>query len=139
MSDSYSSSYINPLFKGAVKILIIINILVFIIAHIFGHIPWLVLFGLVPALVFTRFMLWQLVTYFFMHFGLWHLILNMLMLWMFGSVIENTWGSKRFLIYYFFTGIGAGIGRGFHPTIQILRVYFSANVCPDSIGGSHGS
>ncbi|MCG2712250.1 MAG: rhomboid family intramembrane serine protease [Candidatus Omnitrophica bacterium] len=95
--------------RGVVKTLIAINIAVFIIIHIFKSIPWFSIFGLVPALVLSRLMIWQLLTYLFLHFDLWHLVLNMLMLWMFGEVIENSWGSKRFLSYYFFTGAGAGL------------------------------
>ena len=55
------------------------------------------------------FRIWQLVTYMFLH-GSWsHVLLNMFSLWMFGRIIEQTMGQKRFLIYYFVCGIGAGI------------------------------
>ena len=53
------------------------------------------------------FMPHQLVTHIFMHGNLTHLIFNMFALWMFGKVLENVWGGKRFLIYYMFTGLGA--------------------------------
>jgi len=49
----------------------------------------------------------QLITHFFMHANFTHLFFNMFALWMFGKVLENVWGGKRFLIYYMFTGIGA--------------------------------
>lgn len=101
------SSPLQP--RGVIKILIIINIAAFVFISIFRNIAWHAVFGLVPNLVFSRFMIWQLFTYLFMHFGLWHLVLNMLMLWMFGAVIESRWGAKRFLFYYFLTGIGAGL------------------------------
>lgn len=52
---------------------------------------------------------WQLVTYMFLHGGFFHLLLNMFALWMFGVELENIWGQKRFLIYYFVCGIGAGL------------------------------
>lgn len=52
---------------------------------------------------------WQLVTYMFLHGGFFHLLLNMFALWMFGVELENTWGQKRFLTYYFLCGIGAGL------------------------------
>ena len=107
--SSYSDFGFGQQFRGGIKTLIVINIAVFVIIHIFRNIAWYAVFGLVPVMVFSKFMIWQLVTYLFMHFGLWHLVLNMLMLWMFGSIIENKWGSKRFLFYYFFTGIGAGL------------------------------
>jgi rhomboid family protein len=51
----------------------------------------------------------QLITYMFMHGSWMHIIFNMLAVWMFGSQLENFWGSKRFLIFYMATGIGAGL------------------------------
>lgn len=59
----------------------------------------------------------QLVTYMFMHsFTITHLLFNMFAVWMFGKVLESVWGSKRFLIYYMVTGVGAGL-------IQLLVIY----------------
>ncbi len=57
------------------------------------------------------FRIWQPVTYMFLHdqSGIGHLFFNMFALWMFGSVIERTWGEKKYLLYYLVTGIGAGI------------------------------
>ncbi len=55
------------------------------------------------------FHLYQLVTYMFMHGGFAHLFFNMFALWMFGGVIENTFGRNRFLIYYFVCGLGAAL------------------------------
>jgi membrane associated rhomboid family serine protease len=51
----------------------------------------------------------QIVTYMFMHGGFMHLFFNMFALYMFGRVLEMVWGPKRFLIFYMFTGVGAGI------------------------------
>ena len=62
------------------------------------------------------FYLFQLVTYMFTHVDFSHLFFNMFALFMFGSVIERTWGQKKYLIYYFVTGIGAGL-------IQLLVTY----------------
>ncbi len=50
---------------------------------------------------------WQFVSHMFMHGGVTHLLFNMLALWMFGSYLENIWGGKRFLIFYFICGVGA--------------------------------
>src|SRR5690625_2936508 len=65
---------------------------------------------------------WQLVTYMFIHAGFSHIIFNLFALWIFGQGIENYWGTKRFALYYFLTGIGAAlihmwIGGGGAPTI----------------------
>ena len=50
---------------------------------------------------------YQFVSHLFMHGSFMHLFSNMFALWMFGSVLENAWGAKRFLFFYFFTGLGA--------------------------------
>ena len=65
--------------------------------------------GLVPILVWKKFFLWQLVTYIFLHGGISHLLFNLIALWMFGGELENYWGSWKFLRYFFFCGVGAGI------------------------------
>ena len=64
---------------------------------------------LTPYTVTHQFAVWQLVTYMFLHAGFWHILFNMFALWMFGCELERTWGSRRFLYYYFITGIGAGL------------------------------
>lgn len=58
-----------------------------------------------------NFKIWQMVTYMFLHdpSGIGHLFFNMFALWMFGSVIERTWGERRYLLYYIVTGVGAGL------------------------------
>jgi membrane associated rhomboid family serine protease len=81
------------------------------------------LLGLVPALVWQKGFLWQLGSYMFLHGGFFHILLNMFALWMFGSDLERLWGTARFITFYFFTGIGAGLTtvlltpHGFIPTI----------------------
>lgn len=69
-----------------------------------------------------RFDLWQLVSYMFLHASLGHIFFNLFALWMFGQAIENFWGTERFVVYYFLTGIGAAllhmfIGGGGAPTL----------------------
>ena len=91
-----------------VKNLIIANVFIFLLASVWSGFP-VSLFAMVPRLVFSKLMIWQLVTYMFIHLDLWHLAVNMLMLWFFGPAIEAIWGRKQFLIYYFFTGIGAAL------------------------------
>jgi membrane associated rhomboid family serine protease len=66
-------------------------------------------FALVPILVWKKYFLWQLGTYIFLHGGVFHLLFNLLALWMFGGELENYLGSKKFLRYFLFCGIGAGI------------------------------
>ena len=92
-----------------VKSLLTINIIVFLLEYITGGTAMLYFFGLVPRYIVQRYYIWQFVTYMFLHGGLWHLFLNMFILWMFGSEIERYWGSRAFLKYYFITGVGAGV------------------------------
>lgn len=54
---------------------------------------------------------WQIFTHLFMHGDFGHLLFNMLALWMFGSMLENIWGAKRFLIFYFACGLGAALAH----------------------------
>ena len=58
---------------------------------------------------FQFFQPWQLVTYMFSHSDIFHILFNMLMLWMVGSMLEYNMGSKKFLLYYMICGIGAGL------------------------------
>lgn len=60
----------------------------------------------------------QLVTYMFMHGGFEHIFFNMFALYMFGGVLENLWGTKRFLFYYLLTGVGAGIVQQLFWTVE---------------------
>ena len=63
---------------------------------------------------------WQFVTYMFLHGSLMHLVFNMFALWMFGYALENIWGPKRFLVYYFITGIGAAL-------VHYMVIHFQIN------------
>jgi membrane associated rhomboid family serine protease len=92
---------------AAVKMLIGVNVAMFVLNII---VPAMTLrLGLVPAAVLRDFAIWQPVTYMFLHDtgGLGHLLINMLALWMFGTELERTWGTRFFLKYYFICGIGA--------------------------------
>ncbi len=92
---------------SVVHYLILANLVVFALQLFVPRLTWQL--ALTPADVTQRFYLWQLVTSMFLHDGIWHILFNMLALWMFGLDIERVWGPRRFLYYYFFTGIGAGL------------------------------
>jgi membrane associated rhomboid family serine protease len=66
-------------------------------------------FAIIPIEIFTSFKIWQLFTYMFLHGGFWHILMNMYFLWMFGTELEQAWGSRQFLKFYFICGIGAGL------------------------------
>jgi membrane associated rhomboid family serine protease len=91
----------------AVKVLIWTNIAAFLVTLVLPSLVYYV--GLVPAAVIEQFWLWQLVTYMFLHGGLFHILFNMLALWMFGVELERLWGTQFFLKYYAMTGVGAGL------------------------------
>jgi len=105
-----SASLLFPSFPPGVKWLIFANVAIFVLQILFadyGRI-WLSLFNLMPYDV-VRGQVWQLVTYMFLHGGIGHILFNMLTLWMFGAAVEQTWGTRRFVQYYFICGIGAGV------------------------------
>jgi membrane associated rhomboid family serine protease len=66
-------------------------------------------FALSPYRVWNQYYIWQLFTYMFLHGNFFHILFNLFSLWMFGNELESYWGSRRFLFYFFFCGIGAGI------------------------------
>ena len=68
-----------------------------------------------------RFIPSQLITHMFMHGSLGHIASNMIMLWFLGSAMENYWGSKKFLIYYMLTGLGAS---AFYITVKSLQYHY---------------
>ncbi|MFC1514856.1 rhomboid family intramembrane serine protease [Candidatus Omnitrophota bacterium] len=109
----------------AIKGIIIANLGVFLLMSLVSRLD-LYYFALVPSLFIRRFMVWQVVTYMFIHAGLWHLAINMLMLWFFGPALEYRWGTKQFLFYYFICGIGAGL----------CSVLFSLNSVLPIVGAS---
>lgn len=89
--------------------IIIINVVVYFLQQTFNNQLIVYYFGLTPVLVFGKGFVWQICSYMFLHGGMFHIFLNMYALLLFGSHIEHAWGSKKFLAYYFFTGIGAGL------------------------------
>jgi membrane associated rhomboid family serine protease len=88
-----------------IKALIWTNIAMFVAAWLMPSLTQYL--GLRPDDVVTRFYLWQPVTYLFLHAGFFHILFNMLALWMFGVELERLWGTRFFLKYYFLTGVGA--------------------------------
>jgi membrane associated rhomboid family serine protease len=108
---TYRRSFFDGYFPAGVKWLLIVNTAVFILTGLLGSsfADDISLLALAPVAVVFHLAIWQLVTYLFLHGGVWHLVFNMLTLWMFGSPLERDWGTRRFLKYYFICGIGAGL------------------------------
>ena len=123
VNNKFNSSF----FTDGIKLLISINFLIFLLQSISNQERILFqLFGIVPSNTVFNFMIWQPFTYLFFHGGIWHVLINMFVLWMFGSELEKIWGKKIFLKYYFFTGIGSGI----------ITVIFSLNSSIPVVGAS---
>ncbi len=93
---------------NVVLTLIAANVAVFFV-EMLAPTTFVLTFGLVPPLIVKRLYLWQFVTYMFLHGNFAHLFFNMLALYIFGHDLEMLWGARRFLFYYFVTGIGAGL------------------------------
>ena len=122
--ESYNSNLFIPF---GVKILIIINICVFILAEISGQRNiFFTSFGIVPFQVWSNNHIWQLFTYLFVHGGVLHIFFNMFVLWMFGKDLEYSWGRNEFLFFYFMCGVGSGL----------ITVLFSINSFVPIVGAS---
>jgi membrane associated rhomboid family serine protease len=91
----------------AIKWIIIANIAMFLVSFVYQ--PILTFLGLVPKLAIEQQWLWQPVTYMFLHGSLFHILFNMLGIWMFGVELERLWGTKFFIRYFAVTGVGAGL------------------------------
>jgi rhomboid family protein len=123
-------------FPPGVKWLMITNTAVFLIYYLGGDAirhQMTVHLALIAEATVRNFFVWQLFTYMFLHGGIMHLLFNMLTLWFFGTQLEQDWGTRQFLKYYFLCGIAAGvcvlavniaIGDWFTPTIGASGAIF---------------
>ena len=103
-----------------VKNLIIINVVMLLAMYIFLQLFRIDLNRILGLFYFQSplFKPWQIITHMFMHGGLFHIFFNMWALWIFGKTLESVWGSKRFLIYYLVTGLGAAF---FHTLVNYIQ------------------
>ena len=116
-------AYKPQLLTDAIKVLISVNFGIYLLQSVSGKEEvFFRLFGLVPNAFLSELMLWQPFTYMFFHapfyssVGISHILLNMLGLWVFGRELEQAWGKKNFLKYYFITGVGSGLVTYFFQT-----------------------
>src|ERR1019366_8889823 len=127
-----------PPFTRAVKWLVLTNAAVFLLITLlqaftrnFGDVAFYVL-SLVPQWVLHG-AIWQLVTYSFVHVGLFHILFNMLALWMFGARLESDWGYRKFLEFYFFCVAGAAL-----TTVAVSYTHLGGVVPATSTVGASG-
>ncbi len=114
----------------AVKYLLLANVICYVLSLLMPHVQYgtysesilNALFGLY-YIGNTNFAPYQFVTYMFMHGGLSHLFFNMFALWMFGRVMEQVWGTRRFLLYYFVCGLGAGVVQEVGQLVGLIPTY----------------
>jgi len=132
---SYAAYSLGPgPVSPAVRALIILNVAGYLLALVAPAFSiWL---GLVPALVFERWWVWQPVTYMFLHGGLFHLLFNMLALWMFGVDLERRWGTRFFARFYFISGMGAAATT---LLVSLLPYSFAAPLYESVTVGASGA
>lgn len=118
----------------AIKAIVVANVVGYLLTLV---VPELTLrLGLVPAAVFEDLALWQPVTYMFLHGGVFHLLFNMLVLWMFGTELERIWGTREFVKFYLVTGVGAGLLTvGF----SMLPIGIAADIHQSIVIGASGA
>lgn len=131
MSRFYSGRMSNT--PPVVKNLLIINVVMYLGMVIFGRFFNIDLNRLLGLYYFQSpyFGPWQIVTHMFMHGSPMHIFFNMWALWIFGKTLESVWGSKRFLVYYLVTGLGAALIHSLvlyfqlGPDVAALKAFYS--------------
>ena len=135
-SSLYASSFSfgpGPL-STALKALIGANVVMFLGQFFFSIVTDVL--GLRPIFVVRYFWVWQLATYMFLHGGVFHIVFNMLALWMFGTELERIWGTRYFLKFYFVTGIGAG---ALTVLFSLLPFEFAQGIQRSNVIGASGA
>jgi membrane associated rhomboid family serine protease len=106
-SSSFAHSFGPGPLTPAIKAIVVANVAMFLIALIVPGVTQRL--GMRPADIVEGLQLWQPLTYMFLHGGIFHILFNMLTLWMFGVELERMWGTTFFAKYYFVCGVGAAL------------------------------
>lgn len=127
-----TSQSTNPVLKNIIGLNVLMFVLPYLIGNTFDFIGNFALFYPGSSLFQPH----QFITHMFMHGSVSHIFFNMFGLWMFGRILENVWGSRRFLIYYFVTGLGAAALHSFVNYLEISSfqeaiVAFQNSPAPD--------
>lgn len=108
MRNSIINRQFRYTYSNAAAAIAVINIVAYgVVTFLFPR--FLYIFSLIPSAVLYRHWYWQFFTYMFMHGGLWHLLFNMLALFMFGMPVERKIGTREFVLFYFLVGTLSGI------------------------------
>jgi len=109
--------------------LLIINIVVFVL-QLFTK-DWLTLmFSVHPTSLFKVLQLWRLVTYQFLHGGIFHIIFNMIVLYFLGPILERHWGSRKFLVFYLLCGMVGGLVYPILLWLKIISPHSTQGILP---------
>ena len=110
-TSTFASSFGPGPLTPAIKALVAANAAVFVVSFLVPAIDLALqrTFGLQPQSVIEQLRIWQLFTYMFLHGSFFHVLFNMLALWMFGVELERMWGSRFFTKFYFIAGGGAAL------------------------------
>lgn len=138
---NFRSSFLSSI-SPVVKNLIIINLIFWLATELSPAIfrKWGIDASLTDILgmhywASEKFNVSQLFTYMFMHGGFGHLFFNMFSLYMFGIMLENYWGARKFLTYYLITGIGAGIIQQLFWSVDLNSIVGAMNLAIDNKSG----
>ena len=101
-------NYVISRNRNSIFIIIMLNVIIYILQQQ-NYEGFVYYFGLTPILVLEKLYIWQIFSYMFLHGNFWHIFMNMYALFLFGMPVEELWGTRRFLFYYFLTGVGAGL------------------------------
>jgi rhomboid family protein len=118
----------------AVKWIIIANVVMFVITMAMSRLIYLL--GLTPSDVLVHLRVWQPFTYMFLHVDIFHILFNMLGIWMFGVELERMWGTREFLKFYGVAGVGAAITT---VLVSLLPFGFAASMYSAVTIGASGA
>ena len=128
-TSTFSYSFGPGPLTPAVKLLIISNVVVFIASRFIDVLR--LRLGFMPQDVLAHGYVWQPFTYMFVHDGIFHILFNMLALWMFGVELERMWGSRYFTKFYLVSGVGAAVVQtllSFVPFAPLQQIYYIQTV-----------
>ncbi|MDR2955322.1 MAG: rhomboid family intramembrane serine protease [Prevotella sp.] len=114
--------------------LLIINVLFFLAQSLLGNAIPINRYLALHFFESDYFMPHQVITYMFLHGGIFHIFFNMFALFMFGRTLEMVWGGKKFLLYYILTGIGAALAQEIVYTFQFSEIIFNSAITQINTG-----
>jgi membrane associated rhomboid family serine protease len=128
-TSTFASSFGPGPLTPAIKALVALNVAAFLVAFVAPAVT--LTLGLRPADLVERMFFWQPLTYMFLHGGVFHILFNMLALWMFGTELERMWGSRYFVKFYLVAGLGAALTTmllAFAPVPFADQLYYSLTI-----------